>query len=119
MMAMTIKSFDRPDETMSFPKGQEAKVKVGDTTVSRTVLEPGWRWSVHVKDMAGTASCVAPHTLYVVSGRLGARMDDGAEGEVGPGEVAWVPAGHDGWVVGAEPCVVLDFTGADEFGKAH
>jgi quercetin dioxygenase-like cupin family protein len=117
MAKMSIRSFDQPDETMTFPKGVDVKVKVGDRNVSRSVLEPGWRWSLHVKEMAGTDLCMAPHTLYIVSGRVRARMEDGTEGELGPGTVAWIPAGHDGWVVGDEPCVVLDFTGADEFGK--
>jgi hypothetical protein len=38
-------------------------------------------------------------------------MDDGGQGEIGPGDVAAIAPGHDAWVVGEEPCVVVDFGG--------
>jgi|WetSurMetagenome_2_1015567.scaffolds.fasta_scaffold1184697_1 hypothetical protein len=43
--------------------------------------------------------------MYVVSGRMAVRMDDGATAELGPGDVGVVPPGHDAWVVGNEPVV--------------
>ena len=43
------------------------------------------------------------------------RMDDGTEREFGPGEVSYVPPGHDAWVVGNEPFVAVDFTGMKEY----
>jgi len=67
------------------------------------VFEPGWRWSNDVKPIAGTESCEAPHLQYHVSGRLGIRMDDGAELTAGPGDITSLPSGHDAWVVGDEP----------------
>src|SRR4051812_6885276 len=117
MAAMEIKTFDRPEERMTFPKGRDDKLTLGGRTVSRAVLEPGWRFSVDVKELAGSEWCMAPHTLYVASGRLGVRMQDGTEGELGPGALAVIPPGHDGWVIGDEPCVSVDFTGGKEFGK--
>jgi hypothetical protein len=44
-------------------------------------------------------------------------MDDGTEDEFGPGDVALLPAGHDAWVVGDEPVVVIDISGLGEYAK--
>ena len=44
-------------------------------------------------------------------------MDDGTEGEAGPGDIAVIPPGHNAWVVGKEPCVMIDFTGAKDYAK--
>ena len=45
-------------------------------------------------------------------------MDDGQEMEFGPGEGFEIPPGHDGWTVGDEPAVVLDFTGAEHYAES-
>jgi hypothetical protein len=50
-------------------------------------------------------------------GRLGIRMDDGTEFIAGPGDITSLPMGHDGWVVGDEPVVVVDWYGAGEYAK--
>ena len=76
--------------------------------VSRATFLPGWRWSEHVKPIAKTDSCEAAHMGYFVSGRMNVVMDDGEEMEYGPGDFAIMPSGHDAWVVGNEPCVVID-----------
>ncbi|GAB2783441.1 hypothetical protein GCM10027073_15190 [Streptomyces chlorus] len=62
--------------------------------------------------IAGTPSCRIHHNGYVLQGRLRIRMDDGAESEVGPGDVFVCTPGHDAWVVGEEQVVVYDFAGA-------
>jgi quercetin dioxygenase-like cupin family protein len=113
---LEAKSLDTPEESLEFPKLRGGTVTVGGVTIGRGTIEPGWRWSEHIKPIAGTASCEAPHTLYVMSGRLHVAMDDGTEGEIGPGMAAVIPPGHDAWVVGDEPCMTLDFTGAKAFG---
>ena len=91
-----------PDETRTFDQGQSQVVSLGDFTVTRNTLEPGWRWSEHVKPIAQTDSCQVPHTGYVVSGRLKVAMDDGSEEEFGPGDAYVIPPGHDGWIEGEE-----------------
>jgi hypothetical protein len=48
---------------------------------------------------------------------MGIAMDDGTEQEFGPNEAFVIPPGHDGWTVGDEPLIVLDFSGADEYAK--
>jgi quercetin dioxygenase-like cupin family protein len=115
---LEAKSLDSPDETRPFvDKGRTDIVKVGDVTVGRGVFEAGWRWSEHVKPIAGTDSCQAPHTGYVLSGRMKVVMDDGAEAEVGPGDAFVIAPGHDAWTVGDEACVLLDFSGMKHYAK--
>lgn len=110
MASMEVKSLDRPDERRPFAaKGEAAAVNLGGTTVLRATFEPGWRWSEHVKPLAKTDSCQAAHAAYVLSGRMGIRMDDGTEGEVGPGDAFIAAPGHDAWVIGNENCVAVDF----------
>ena len=55
--------------------------------------------------------------MYMVSGRMRVRMDNGKEQEFGPGDAGIVPPGHDAWVVGNERCVAIDFTGAKTYAK--
>jgi mannose-6-phosphate isomerase-like protein (cupin superfamily) len=115
---LSAKSFDQPDETRPFAgHGSMAVVQVGETTAGKGTFEPGWRWSQDIKPIAGTDSCQAHHTLYIISGRMHVVMDDGTETEVGPGDVAIIPPGHDAWTVGDEPCVSVDFTGVARYAK--
>ena len=81
------------------------------------MFEPGWRWSNDVKPLANTESCEAPHFQYHVSGRLAIRMDDGTEFVAEPGRHHSLPRGHDAWVVGDEPVVVVDWFGASNYAK--
>jgi mannose-6-phosphate isomerase-like protein (cupin superfamily) len=114
----TVKSLDTPDETRPFAgHGSMDVVQVGETTVGRGTFEPGWRWSQDVKPIAGTDSCQAHHTLYVLSGRMHVVMDDGTEMDVGPGDVAVIAPGHDAWTVGDEACVSIDTTGVARYAK--
>ena len=117
MSKMETKNFGTPDEIRTLPKTKIEVVNLGDGTVMKLTLEPGWRWSEHVKPTAGTDSCQVPHFNYAISGRMHVRMDDGTESEVGPGDVQLLGPGHDAWVVGDEPFVVLDFQGGKIYGK--
>jgi|SRR5271166_2301971 len=118
MAGLERKRFDQADETRPFrDKGQVELVSIGGGTVGRATFQPGWKWSEHVKPIAGTESCQAAHMGYVVSGRQTILMDDGTELEIGAGDVVSIPAGHDGWTVGEEPCVVLDFSGMADYAK--
>jgi quercetin dioxygenase-like cupin family protein len=114
---LEVKSTNNPDETRTFEKGKLELVKIGGATVGRAVLQPGWRWSTHVKPIVKTKSCEAPHFQYHVSGTLHVLMDDGTEIDCKPGDVSLVPPGHDGWVVGNEPVVMVDFQGMVDYAK--
>jgi hypothetical protein len=111
------KSFGEPHEVREFPNGKAEILSIGGADVGRFTFEPGWRWSNDVKPIAGTDSCEVPHFQYHVSGRIAIRMDDGTELIAGPGEVTSLPSGHDAWVVGDEPVVVIDWYGASGYAK--
>ncbi len=112
-----LKRFEEPDEVREFPKGRLELVRIGGATVGRATFQPGWRWSESVQPLAGTKSCEAPHFQYHVSGTFMVRMDDGTELECGPGDVSLLPSGHDAWVVGDEPVVLVDFQGMIDYAK--
>jgi hypothetical protein len=111
------KSFSEPDETRTFPNGKLELVHIHDTTVGRTTFEPGWKWSNDVKPIAGTESCEVHHVGTCISGRMKVVHNDGTEVEIEPGLVYDVQPGHDGWVIGDEPCVLVDWAGRDRFAQ--
>jgi quercetin dioxygenase-like cupin family protein len=98
-------------------KGRLEIVEVGAGTVGRATFEPGWKWSEHVKPIAGTDSCQVDHAGFVISGRMTVVMDDGSQEEFGPGDVMIAPPGHDAWTTGDEPCVVIDWAGGANYAK--
>jgi mannose-6-phosphate isomerase-like protein (cupin superfamily) len=116
---LEVKTLDKPDERRDYPRGHLEAVHMTGLDFAVATFEPGWRWSESVAPIAGTDSCQIHHNGYVVSGRMHIRMDDGAESEVGPGDVFVCAPGHDAWVVGDEQCVVYDFAGsmAREYAK--
>ena len=111
------KKFQSPDEVRTFEKGKVELLNIGGGVVGRLILEPGWRWSKHVKPIAKTEWCEAPHFQYQVSGQLHIVMSDGKEYDSGPGDVTFLPAGHDAWVVGSTPVVLVDWYGATNYAK--
>ena len=111
------KEFSSPTEVRTFPKGKLELVTVAGHSIGRLTLEPGWRWSEHVKPIAGTEWCEAPHFQYVISGTIHVIMADGEEFDLGPGSVSSLPSGHDAYVVGNEPLVGIDWAGAVNYAK--
>jgi mannose-6-phosphate isomerase-like protein (cupin superfamily) len=105
---LEVKRFDTPDETRTFKKGKLDLVKIGDKVIGRITLKPGWKWSVSVKPMAKTESCLVPHMQYHLSGTLKVVMNNGTERDLKPGDISVVPPGHDARVVGNEPVVAID-----------
>ncbi|MGB7480024.1 MAG: cupin domain-containing protein [Burkholderiaceae bacterium] len=118
---LTRKPVDRPDETRPFKddKGKMHVFMLGEHVVGRGEFEPGWRWSEHVKPIAGTDTCQATHTGVVLQGKMIVKMNDGAQVEYGPGDMFYMPPGHDAWVVGNERCVLIDVTGVAKYAKPH
>jgi hypothetical protein len=115
--AIQRKTLNSPDEVRNFDKGKVELATIGGVTFGRASFEPGWRWSESVKPIAKTEYCEAPHVQYQISGRIRIKMRDGSEEEFGPGDVGVVPSGHDAWVVGDEPVVVIDVSGMKEYAK--
>jgi hypothetical protein len=119
MKKVELKNFGRPDEVREFPNGRLELIKIGGATIGRAIFQPGWRWATSVQPIAKTKSCEAPHFQYHISGVLRVRMDDGEEFDCKPGEVSVLPSGHDAWVVGEEPVVVVDFHGMLDYAKSQ
>ena len=111
------KSLNSPEETRSFEKGKVEMVKISDIPVGRATFQPGWKWSTCVKPIAKTNSCQSAHFGYQISGTLTTVMDDGTRIVSKAGDVLNLPAGHDAWVDGDEPVVVVDFQGMAEYAK--
>ena len=117
MANLEIKNFDTPDEVREMTNGRGEVVNIGGGQVLRVVLQPGWKWTEHVKPVAGTDLCEAPHFQYVISGHIAGVMADGTTFEGKPGDVFVLPPGHDAWVVGDEPVVGVDWGGAHVWAK--
>ena len=117
MKQIEAKSLNTPDEVRTFDKGKVEIINLGGRTIGRATFQPGWRWSQSVKPVAKTESCEAPHFQYHVSGTLRIKTDDGAERDCKAGDVSMLGSGHDAWVVGNEPVVVVDFQGMVDYAK--
>ena len=111
------KAFASPDEVRSFERGEVRLVKIGGAEIGQLTLQPGWRWSEHVKPIAGTELCEAPHFQYHAWGTLHIVMADGHEFDAQAGDVTALPQGHDAWVVGDEPVVLVDWFGASNYAR--
>jgi quercetin dioxygenase-like cupin family protein len=111
------KNFSSPDEVRPITNGKVEVVGLGEVSAMRLTFEPGWQWSKDVKPVANTESCQVHHIGYQISGRLRVKLDDGTEMEYGPGDAYNIPPGHDGWVVGNDPAVGVDFRGAENYAK--
>lgn len=110
-MSVEAKTFDEPDDIVTFGHGRVHLVTVGSVTVGRELLEPGWRWSKDVRPIVGTDWCEFHHVMYVLSGRARVQTRDGATHDVVGGQVADIGPGHDAWVMGDEPLISIDIQG--------
>ena len=106
-----VGNFSKPDEVRTFEKGKVELVNIAGSLIGRATLKPGWRWSTCVKPIAKTNSCEAPHLQYQLSGTLEVQMDDGSRYTTRAGDVSMLPPGHDAWVVGEKPVILIDFQG--------
>lgn len=118
MIEVILKQFEAPDETRIFEKGRFEIVRIAGMTIGRATYEPGWKWSEHVRPLAGTELCEVEHLGMVLAGRAMAAMADGTRKELAAGTIFYIPpVPHDSWVIGNEPYVSLHFLGADHYSK--
>jgi uncharacterized cupin superfamily protein len=108
MATIEKKSLNQPEKTQNIGRVQVDSITMGTLNFARNTAAPGWQWSKDVKPVAKTESCRVSHLIYVISGILYVRMDDGKEEEFNPGDIGLIPPGHDGWTVGHEPAVWLE-----------
>jgi hypothetical protein len=111
-MSVTDRGFTSPDDTTTFDKGRIEVINLGDVTIRRSTFEPGWRWSECVKPIAKTDSCQVHHVGYVLSGTLHIATEDGGEAEIVAGTAYDIGPGHDGWVIGDQTAMTVEFSPA-------
>jgi class 3 adenylate cyclase len=117
MSRLQSKPVGSPDEVRTMPLGTLEIYNLDELVFGRTVFEPGWHWDEHVKPIAGTDFCQYHHMGVSIQGRLGVRMADGTELEIGPNEVFDIPPGHDAWVVGDVAYITIDVAGMRSFAR--
>lgn len=84
-------------------------VRAGEGRVKRVIYPPGFRWSTHMQGIAGTDLCMHAHVGFLVRGQIHIQYADGCTREFAAPQVVVVDPGHDGWVVGEQPAVLIEF----------
>jgi hypothetical protein len=84
-------------------------VQAGQGRVKRVIYQPGFRWSTNMKPIVGTALCMHAHVGFIVRGAVAIRYADGCTIEFRAPQAVVIEPGHDGWVVGDEPAVLIEF----------
>jgi uncharacterized cupin superfamily protein len=101
----TSRSFESPDDKAEKGRVHIEVVDLGEFKLKRQTYPPGWRYT---KD-TGQPRCNDTHVGYVVSGHVHVVLEGGEELDIRSGDVFVIPPGHDGWTVGEEPCVMVQF----------
>ena len=83
--------------------------RAGEARVKRMVYPPGFRWSVDMKPTVGTDLCMHAHVGFLVSGEIHIEYADGCIVEHKAPQIVAIEPGHDGWEVGREPVVLIEF----------
>jgi hypothetical protein len=81
----------------------------GTSRVKRVVYPAGFRWSKDMKPMIGTELCQHAHVGFLAAGRLGIQYADGTQEEYTAPQVVAIAPGHDGWVIGEEQAILIEF----------
>ena len=84
-------------------------VRTGGCRVKRIVYPPGFRWSTHMKSAVGTDLCMHAHVGFLARGEVHVQYADGCTQEFAAPQAVAIEPGHDGWVVGNEPAVLIEF----------
>ena len=83
--------------------------RTGGCRVKRIVYPPGFRWSIHMKPVVGTDLCMHAHVGFLARGRISVQYGDGCVRNFAAPQMIAVEPGHDGWVVGEETAVLIEF----------
>lgn len=100
-------NLDATESVQEFAHGRMATGTVGEYSAWKLVAEPGWRFSRDNGPDLDVPSCPGDHLLFIVSGRMGTRMDTGEELESGTGDAVRVSPGHDAWTIGDDTLIAL------------
>jgi hypothetical protein len=83
--------------------------RAGAARVKRMVYPSGFRWSVDMKPIVGTELCMHAHVGFLAHGEIHIEYADGCVVEHKAPQIVAIEPGHDGWVVGSEPVVLIEF----------
>lgn len=113
-----VRRFDRPDQQLDFANHGRIDIiqMPGGTVGMHAIFEPGWSWSADEKPLIGNPdACPMTHIGYCITGDLVVRMvEDGSETHIKAGDFFEIPAGHDAYVAGNEPCECILFAPAQK-----
>lgn len=84
-------------------------VRAGASRVKRVIYPAGFRWSKNIKPIVGTPLCEHAHVGFLARGHIGIQYADGCTLDLTAPSVLAIAPGHEGWVVGDEPAVVIEF----------
>ena len=107
-----FRSTSCPDARNSAPGNRRRQLDIaaaGSGRIKRTIYPPGFRWSVHMKPVSGTDLCRHAHVGFLARGQIHIQYADGCMLEFAAPQVVTIEPGHDGWVVGDEPAVMIEF----------
>ena len=83
--------------------------RAGEARVKRMVYPVGFRWSTDMKPVVGTDLCMHAHVGFLARGEIHIEYADGCVVEHKAPQIVAIEPGHDGWVVGNEPVVLIEF----------
>ena len=83
--------------------------RAGAGRVKRMIYPPGFRWSTDMKPIVETDLCMHAHVGFLAKGQIHIEYADGCKREFKAPQVVAIEPGHDGWVVGDEPAVLIEF----------
>jgi hypothetical protein len=83
--------------------------RAGAARVKRMIYPPGFHWAKDMKPITGTDLCMHAHVGFLVHGEIHIEYADGCIVEHKAPHVIAIEPGHDGWVVGKEPAVMIEF----------
>ena len=83
--------------------------RAGAARVKRVVYPAGFRWSTQMKPIVGTDRCMHAHAGFLARGRVHVEYADGCVVEFEAPQVVAIEPGHEGWVVGQDDAVLIEF----------
>jgi hypothetical protein len=83
--------------------------KAGAARVKRMIYPPGFHWAVDMKPNVGTDLCMHAHVGFLARGEIHIEYADGCIVEHKAPQIVAIEPGHDGWVVGKEPVILIEF----------
>ncbi len=83
--------------------------RAGDGRVKRTIYPAGFRWSRDMKAVSGTELCQHAHVGFLARGSIGIQYGDGCRREFTAPQVVAIEPGHEGWVIGDQDAVMIEF----------